>query len=104
MSVAVRGKNFIGQLKFPVIPELLDKSSNQTLVLIRLSFPPGSFRRTEILWLASSGGSAALCSNAFQHNYCKQAISPLPGTTGEIAVLRQLTTQMGYCEGRISTA
>lgn len=51
MSVAVLGKTFIGQLKFPVIPELLDKSSNKALVLIHLSFPLGSFRRIEILWL-----------------------------------------------------
>jgi hypothetical protein len=39
MSVAVLGKNLIGQLMFPVIPELLDKSSNKALVLIHLSFP-----------------------------------------------------------------
>ena len=41
MSVVVLGKNFIGQLKFPVIPRLFDKSSNKAFVLIHLSFTDG---------------------------------------------------------------
>ena len=50
MSVAVLGKNFIGQLKFPVIPELLDKSSNKALVLIHAIFPPLGSSSVDPVW------------------------------------------------------